>query len=122
MKKVILVGNCDYDGPQMKSVIEREYDAEVQDIKSMDEAMMIIDEEDLNLILINRIGDLDSRNGLELIDYVVNKNKGPIILITNYHDKMNEAVEHGALEGFGKEDILSDELEPVKRILDPILN
>ena len=35
---------------------------------------------------------------------------------------MDEAVLHGALEGFGKEDILNDEgLETVKNILNPIL-
>jgi len=121
MKKVILVGNCELDGPQMKSVIENNYDAEVRDVKTMDEAEMIIDNEDLDLILVNRVGDKDGRNGLELVDKVINNDRVPIILITNYQDKMEEAVLHGAMDGFGKEDILGDGLENVKKVLDPIL-
>jgi DNA-binding NtrC family response regulator len=122
MKKVILAGNCNFDGPQIKSVIEREYGVEVRDVKTMAEAMKIIDDENIDLVLVNRGGDQDSRNGLELVDYIMNKNKGPIILITNFQEKMDEAMEHGALEGFGKQDILNEAgLESVKKVLDPIL-
>jgi DNA-binding response OmpR family regulator len=123
MKKVLLVGNCNFDAPQIKSVIENNYQAEVKDIKTIDEAKMILENEDIDLVLVNRVGDQDQKNGLDLVDYLANKGgKPPIILITNFQEKMDEAVLHGALEGFGKEDILNDEgLETVKNILNPIL-
>ena len=123
MKKVLLVGNCNFDAPQIKSVIENNYQAEVKDIKTIDEAKMILENEDIDLVLVNRVGDQDQKNGLDLVDYLANKGgKPPIIRITNCQEKMDEAVLHGALEGFGKEDILNDEgLETVKNILNPIL-
>ena len=103
MKKSLLVGNCNFDGPQIKSVLENNYEVEVRDIKTMDEAKMILDNETIDLVLINRVGDQDQKNGLDLVDYLANKGWKPrIILITNYSDKMDEAVLHRALEGFGK--------------------
>jgi DNA-binding NtrC family response regulator len=122
MRKVLLVGNCDYDAPRIQSFIESNFKTKVEDIKTMDEAMHKIETDKQDLILVNRIGDKDQRNGLELIDYMKNKNiTTPIMLITNFQDKAEEAVEHGAIEGFGKEDIFGDNQESVIRILDPTL-
>ncbi|MAG01738.1 response regulator [Candidatus Pacearchaeota archaeon] len=117
-KKVILVGNCDYDGPQIKSFIENNFNADVEDIKTMDGGIAKLD--NVDLVLVNRVGR-DQRNGLELIDYIKNKNVLiPVMLITNYKDKMDEAMEHGAVEGFGKEDLFNDS-ERVKQVLSEYL-
>jgi len=73
MKKSLLVGNCNFDGPQIKSVLENNYEVEVRDIKTMDEAKMILDNETIDLVIINRVGDQDQKNGLDLVDYLANK-------------------------------------------------
>ena len=77
MKKVLLVGNCNFDAPQIKSVIENNYQAEVKDIKTIDEAKMILENEDIDLVLVNRVGDQDQKNGLDLVDYLANKGGKP---------------------------------------------
>jgi len=124
LKKVLVVGNCDYDGPRIVAMINENFkNLNVMESKTIDKAINLIKKNKFELVMVNRIGNEDGRNGLELIDWIRNnKDKKlkstPIMLITNYLDKMNEAMKHGAIKGFGKEDINSSrKLSPIKKHL-----
>jgi len=121
MKKILLVGNCNLDGPRITEMIESNLKAKVVEAKEMDRAKEILtnSSKSFNLILVNRIGAFDNKNGLELIDHVKKTNiKTPIMLITNYPDKMKEAIKHGAVKGFGKNEIESKEtIDLIKKYL-----
>ncbi|MAH03675.1 response regulator [Candidatus Pacearchaeota archaeon] len=107
MKKVLLVGNCNFDGHMIKDYLESNFNVEVVLIDTIENAKKSL-ENKLDLIMVNRIGELDNKNGLELIDYVKEqKIKTPIMLITNYEDSMNEAIKHGGVMGFGKDNLNS---------------
>jgi len=122
MKRVLLVGNCNKDGPAIKGFIEEKFDAEALDIKTIEEAINILEkEQEFDLIAVNRVGAYDSKNGLGLIDHIKEKNiEIPIMLITNFHDKMQEAIEHGAVQGFGKDSIYKED-EKAEEVLEKYL-
>ena len=106
MKRVILVGNCHFDGSRIASLIESTFEnTTVARIDTTKQARTILKKDGckVDLIIINRIGNFDKKNGLGLIDHVQKNCKNvPIMLITNYEDKMKEAMEHSAVQGFGK--------------------
>jgi len=120
MKKLLLVGNCNNDGPKLKALFESMLEIHVDDIKTIEEAKEIIEQEEViyDLIAVNRVGAFDGRSGLELIDYI-NKNDIDILImmITNFPDKMDESVVHGAVRGFGKDDALSSNPEKTLEIV-----
>lgn len=104
MKKVLVVGHCNYDGPRLVALINENFNAEAAEAKTTDKAIAELEKEKYALVLVNRIGDKDKRNGLELIDWMQkNQKETKIMLITNFPDKMDEAVKHGAVRGFGKQ-------------------
>lgn len=112
MKTIYLVGNCNKDGPAIKQILKRETSANVLDIKTMDEAESLVleNKNSVDLVLVNRIGEFDHREGLELVDFIKSKQLAiPIILLTNYKDKQEESIDHGACPGFGKADILGSQ-------------
>ena len=112
MKKVLLVGNCDIDHPRIANIIESNFQAEVIRAETIDKAKDLLKDE-FDLIIVNRVGAFDGKNSLELVDYV----KTPIMIITNYEDHMKEAMEHGAVEGFGKSMSDSEIAEFLKKYL-----
>ena len=102
MKKLLCVGNCSFDGPEIKSILENNFDVEVFDIKTIKESLDKLKHEKIDLIMVNRICSFDNHSGLELIDHIKkSKINIPIMMITNYPDKMEEAIKHGAIKGCG---------------------
>jgi len=121
MKKLLCVGNCGFDGPEIKRILENNFDVEVLNIGTIDESLKKMKNEKFDLIIVNRICATDNTPGIKLIDHIKkNKIRIPIMMITNYKDKMDEALKHGAVPGCGKEDIFNfnkKALEIFKRYL-----
>ena len=117
-RKILVVGNCNRDGPRIVAMINHNLkNAEAIEAKTIEKAKEILQRENYDLVLVNRIGDSDKINGLELVGWMQQNTKEqikktPIMLITNYSDKMKEAEKHGAVHGFGKEKI--DDSETLK--------
>ena len=107
-KRVLDVGNCGFDHGSIKSLIEGNYDAEIVQAHDSEEAMNQLNESAFDLILVNRVFDRNGEHGLELIRSVTADSKfrsTPVMLITNYANYQDEAVEMGALPGFGKNEL-----------------
>ena len=82
VKKVLLVRNCNIDGPHIKEILESKYLVNVFNIKTIAESVDLLEKEKFDLIMVNRICSKDLRNGLDLIKYVKkNKIKIPIMFI-----------------------------------------
>lgn len=105
MKKVLIVGHCDLDHPQISSLIEKNFSAEVTRVKLLKKTIEYLEKEDYNLVIINRVGAFDQESGLELIKKIKQDGrfKVPLMMVTNYKDQMDKAVEIGALPGYGKD-------------------
>lgn len=110
-KKALIVGNCNYDGPKIVSMIQDNVeDSEAIESKTINEAIKMLKDEHFDLIAVNRVGDKDKKNALELIDWVQKNDKDtPIMIITNFEDKMHESIKHGAVPGFGKKQLESED-------------
>lgn len=111
MKRVLIVGNCDFDDSRLVPLIKEEFEVEVINVKTTSEAENLIDKEQFALIMVNRVGDIDGRMGTELVSYV--KGRAPIMLITDLEDAMQESISLGAVQGFGKS---MDDLEIVRHL------
>ncbi len=105
MKNVLIVGHCDLDHPQITSLIEKRFSAKVTRVKLLKKTIEYLDKQDYNLVIINRIGAFDQENGLELIKTIKQDGrfKAPLMMVTNYKDQMDKAVEIGAVPGYGKD-------------------
>lgn len=104
MKNVLIVGHCDLDNPQITSLIEENFSANVTRVKLLKKTREFLEKQDYDLVIINRIGAFDQESGLELIKEI--KQSGykelPLIMVTNFQDQMDEAVKLGAVPGYGK--------------------
>ena len=111
-KKVLDIGNCLPDHLAIQSLIEGAFDARVAHASSGDEALTTLRSGDFQLVLVNRRLDRDGGDGLELIRRIKSLpelSRTPVMMITNYSEHQQLAVQAGAELGFGKSDLYRPE-------------
>jgi two-component system chemotaxis response regulator CheY len=104
-RRVLSIGQCGADHGALARTFRQHFGAEVVSASDAAEARTLLDEEHYDLILVNRILDSDGTSGMEIIK----KLKGeetisavPIMLVSNHEEAQREAMDHGAVAGFGK--------------------
>lgn len=105
MKRVLDVGQCGYDHGNIKRLIQSHFSAEVEQADTAVQALHKLREQTYDLVLVNRVLDANGSSGLELVKQI--KQQGdlaevPVMLVSNYPDAQEAAVEAGAVPGFGK--------------------
>lgn len=105
MKEVLIVGHCDLDNPQITALIENNFSARVTRAKLLKDAKEFLKKQKYDLVIINRIGAFDGHSGLELIKEIKKEGNDttPLMMITNYKEQMDLAIENGAVLGYGKD-------------------
>ena len=105
MKNVLIVGHCDLDHPQITSLINKNFTANVTRLKQLKETIGYLEKYNYDLVIINRIGAFDQESGLELIKEIKQKGRFnvPLMMVTNYKDQMDIAIKIGAVPGYGKD-------------------
>ena len=109
--RILSVGQCGYDGARIGREIGRRLGAEVVAVDTHDEARSELEGGGFDLVLVNRVGDLDGAPGLGLIAALKadRATSGvPVMLVSNYAEAQAEAVRAGALPGFGKSELGSE--------------
>ena len=104
-KRVLSVGQCVPDQMSINAYLKRQFGAEVETADTADEAMSSLHNGPFDLVLINRIFDADGGSGLDLVKVIKNDpgtSKLPVMLVSNYADAQQKAVDAGAEPGFGK--------------------
>ncbi len=111
MKNVLIVGHCDLDNPQITSLIENIFSADVTRVKLLKKTIGYLEKQDYDLVIINRIGAFDQEGGLELIKEIKKDGRfnTPLMMVTNYKDQMDKAIEYGAVAGYGKDRLYNKE-------------
>jgi two-component system chemotaxis response regulator CheY len=107
-KNVLDIGNCTPDHAAIRALIEGSFDARVSQAHDGDEALAVLRTGDYQLVLVNRKLDRDGSDGLEVIRRIKSLSglsHTPIMMITNYAEYQQQAVEAGAEPGFGKSDL-----------------
>jgi CheY-like chemotaxis protein len=104
-KRVLSAGQCFADHSSLTRVLRGSFGAEVVSADSAKEALERLRQEKFALVLVNRVFDADGSSGLELIRAVKADEQlrdVPVMLVSNYEDAQAQAVQAGALPGFGK--------------------
>ena len=119
--RILSVGQCGMDHGQIGRALGRPLDAEVIAADTHEDAGRQLAGGVFDLVLVNRVGDLDGAPGLEFIRALKADPATvgvPVMLVSNYPDAQAEAVSAGAAPGFGKSDLRTERaLEPVRAAL-----
>ena len=104
-KRVLDVGQCGPDHATISSYLNRHFDCEVARSHNAEDTLRQLAESKFDLVLINRKLDADYSDGIEIIRRIKSDPATaivPVMLVTNYPEHQDAAVEAGALLGFGK--------------------
>ena len=104
-KCVLDVGNCVPDHASICSLIENNFDAKVIQAHGSEDALAALRSHQVDLVLVNRKLDQDYSDGLDIIKQIKSDAElaaTPCMLITNFADHQQLAVQAGAIKGFGK--------------------
>jgi len=103
--RILSVGQCGLDHASLTRALGQAFAAQVTAADTHAEALRALRGGPFDLVLVNRIGDRDGARGLDLIR-TLKADSGlaslPVMLVSNYPEAQAEAVELGALPGFGK--------------------
>ncbi len=109
--QIALVGHCGPDAFALQSSIMGFVPGSViHRINSLDELSTKMN--DLSLLVVNRVldGQFDSESGIELIQNL-DEGTPPAMLISNFPESLQEAVDAGGVMGYGKQKMRSPEAE-----------
>ena len=107
-KKVLDVGNCNPDHGALTHLLQSNFDVDVSRSHGMRDTLELLQINEFDLILVNRLMDRDGSSGLEVIKKIkedANSTNTPVMMITNYPDHQEAAVSVGAIIGFGKSEL-----------------
>ncbi|MBX9789308.1 MAG: response regulator [Pirellulales bacterium] len=109
-KRVLDVGNCVPDHAAIRRLLEGTFAAEVVQTHDLAGTLAELRAGSFDLVLVNRKLDQDYTDGMEIIRRMKADPQlaaVPVMLITNYPEHQQAAVEAGALLGFGKLELAS---------------
>ncbi|MHC4670932.1 MAG: response regulator [Planctomycetota bacterium] len=121
LANVLDVGQCNPDHHAIKSIIMQHFQARVDRAQLTDQAMDALQQKQYHLVLVNRIIDRDGSEGIILIQRIKQDQKLlhiPVMMVSNYPQAQDQAVNAGAVPGFGKAELSKPQtLERLKQFL-----
>ncbi len=99
---VLLVGNCGPDTFALESLLKEIGVGKTAVAESADEVETALARQAYKLILLNRVFDATGELALEILAKLSPQQRQNCMLISNYSDAHETAVQMGALSGFGK--------------------
>ena len=121
-KRVLNVGQCDPDHASISSFLTRHFNVEIGRTHKLDDTLEELQKQDYDLVLINRKLDIDYTDGTLILDTLkehADYKDIPVMIVSNFADAQEAAVDQGATYGFGKAEY--DQPEVVER-LEKLLN
>jgi response regulator RpfG family c-di-GMP phosphodiesterase len=104
-KRVLDVGNCEPDHAAIRNYLTRNFDVDIVQVDDAAGATAQLHANSFDLVLVNRKLDIDYSDGIDVIRDLKSNPKTahvPMMLITNFPDHQEAALEAGAIRGFGK--------------------
>ncbi|QDU64867.1 hypothetical protein Pan216_57600 [Planctomycetes bacterium Pan216] len=121
-KRVLNVGQCAPDHGSITHFIESSFDAKVDRGHLLKDSLEKLGANDYALVLVNRKLDADYSDGIEIIKHLKADERFrdlPCMLVSNYPEWQEKAVEAGAAPGFGKSELRQQQTrEKLATILD----
>jgi len=122
-KTVLSVGQCRPDSAAIAHYFRSHFGAQVLTADLPEEALSSLQENSVDLVLINRKLDIDSSDGLKILSLIRSSAKSdvPVMLVSNYPEWQEKAVELGAVYGFGKAELNKPETHArIAATLEPV--
>jgi len=107
-KRVLDVGQCVPDHTAIRRLLESNFGATVIQAHDAEETLQALRTSRFDLVLINRKLDLDYSDGIEILRQIKADPEladVPVMLVTNYPEHQQLAVQAGGVEGFGKAEL-----------------
>ena len=104
-KRVLSIGQCCADHGAISRTLGRHFNAEVVSADNLPEALARLRQEAFDLVLVNRVLDANGSSGLDVVKQLKAEESLshlPVMLVSNYEEAQRQAVDLGALPGFGK--------------------
>lgn len=122
MSKILVdCGNCGPDFNSIRRMAKTNFGASVVQTHGVEDTLELLRRKQVALVMVNRKLDRDYTDGLEVIKQI----KGdptvgsvPVMLVSNYDEHQQSAIEAGAVRGFGK---LSIDDSDTRELLQPYL-
>lgn len=106
------VGNCDPDHSTISRMLNDRFDVSIDRVMFVNEALNKLKENsNYDLVLVNRLIFADRSPGIELIHQMQadeNLKNIPVMMVSNFEEAQQHAMEAGAVRGFGKDAIFED--------------
>ena len=110
--RVLDVGQCVPDHAAIRRLLESKFSAQVVQTHGLADTLAELRQREFSLVLVNRKLDADYSDGMEILKQIKTDPKlaaVPVMLVSNYPDAQQQAVEAGAEMGFGKAQLASGE-------------
>ncbi|MDG1895294.1 MAG: hypothetical protein P8J37_10325 [Fuerstiella sp.] len=120
-KTVLSIGQCRPDNAAITHFLTSNFDVDVLATDLADDSLTALEGKTVDLILINRKLDADYSDGMEIMKLIKSNPQTeqiPVMLISNFPESQEQAVEAGATYGFGKAELSSP--ETVERVRDAL--
>jgi CheY-like chemotaxis protein len=104
-KTVVDCGNCGPDYNTIRKLVQSQFDAVVLQTHGLEDTLEQLAQRPVDLVTVNRKLDRDYTDGIEVIRGIKSDprfSSVPVMLITNYEEHQQEAIQAGAVHGFGK--------------------
>ena len=104
-KSVLSLGQCAADNFALNQFLVTGFDVQVTEADTAAEALERLRATPVDLVLVNRIFDVDGDSGLDFISRLKAEQEMatiPVMLVSNHAEAQKQAVTRGALPGFGK--------------------
>ena len=111
-KTVLSIGQCRPDNAAITHFLTSNFDVDVLATDLADDSLTALQANSVDLILINRKLDTDYSDGMEIMKLIKSDpriEQIPVMLISNFAESQEQAVEAGATYGFGKAELSSPE-------------
>ena len=122
MPKILLdCGNCGPDFNSIRQMANSNFGATVLQSHGTDDTLKLLRERKIDLVTVNRKLDRGYSDGLAVVNEIKSDpdvGDVPVMLVTNYEEHQQTAMDAGCVRGFGKLAINDPE---TREILEPFL-
>lgn len=104
-KTLVDCGNCGPDYNAIRQMANANFNAAVIQTHGAEDTLEVLRSRHVDLVTVNRKLDRDYTDGMEVIRQIKAESdlrSIPVMLVTNYEEQQQLAMELGAIHGFGK--------------------
>lgn len=107
-KTVLSTGQCGPDHSAIAGFLNSNFDVDILTSDLPADTLELLRSQPVDLVLINRKLDADYSDGMEILKSIKADSRLadlPVMIVSNFADAQDAAVEAGAIRGFGKAEL-----------------